>query len=332
MIMKRSTYWLILLALLALLGSCKQQGKGCTDSNAGNLDPSATENDGSCTYEPTYVGPAKSMILSEELSGTSGLISWDGLIWTHNDHADPRLHGIDSATAEISRSYLLSDVANIDWEDMAEDGEYIYVGDFGNNASGDRTNLHILRISMASLPSGTPSIDTIWFSYSDQQDLSPAEPNKTEFDCEALVVSSERIYLFSKQWLTGHTTVYSLEKQPGTHVAQKKTSYNVQGLVTGAILLESEHLLVLCGYTGILQPFIYLLYDYPGEDFFAGNKRRVNLLIPFLQVEGITTDDGLIYYLSNESFELQAGARTPPQLHRFDLSELLEDYLKGSGI
>jgi hypothetical protein len=272
------------------------------------------------------------MVLSEALSGSSGLISWDGLIWTHNDHADPSLYGIDSATGEINRTYLLPDVAIIDWEDVAEDGEYIYVGDFGNNAAGNRSNLHILRISMASLLAGNPSIDTIWFSYSDQQDLSPAEPNQTEFDCEAMVVSSERIYLFTKQWITGHTTLYSLAKEPGTHVAQKMASHDVQGLITGATLLETEQLLVLCGYNGILQPFIYLLYDYPGEDFLAGNKRRVNLLIPFLQVEGVTTQDGLIYYLSNESFELQAGTSTPQQLHRIDLSELLEDYLKSSGI
>ena len=317
--------------LLILLEACNPTDKGCTDSQANNLAGEASENDGSCAYDPVWVGPSKSMQLSESLSGTSGLICWDGLIWTHNDHLDTRIYALDTATAEISREYLLSGVENTDWEDIAEDGEYLYVGDFGNNASGSRTDLHILRVEIASLISGDPDIDTIWFSYSDQNDLSPQAPNQTDFDCEALVVSSNSIYLFTKQWVTGRTTLYAFPKQPGKHVAQRKANFDTQGLITGAILLEPEKLLVLCGYTGILQPFMYLFYDYPGEDFFSGNKRRVNISIPFLQVEGITSKDGMTYFVSNESFELGAASNIPQALHRFDLSELLGDYLRASG-
>lgn len=330
MIIKRRSY--LILVLFSLVGSCNSSGPGCTDAQASNMDASAIENDGSCTYDPVWIGASKSMVLSELVNSTSGLILWDGLIWTHNDDHDTRLYGIDTVSAEISREYLLTDVVNTDWEDIAEDGEYIYIGDFGNNASGNRTDLHILRIEMSSLKSGNPSIDTIWFSYSDQKDLNPKEPNRTDFDCEAMVASSGNIYLFTKQWINGQTTVYALPKQAGTHVAQKKESFNIQGLVTGATLLESERILALCGYTGILQPFIYLLYDYPGNDFFSGNKRRVNISIPFLQVEGITTSDGLTYYLSNESFVLEPATNTPQQLHQFDMSGFLAEYLKGSGI
>ena len=320
----------LLVVLLVLLGSCNSQGPGCTDLQASNMDSEATENDGSCIYDPVWVGPDRTLELSNLLEGTSGLIFWDGCLWTHNDNADTRLYGLDTASAEISREYLLPDVVNTDWEDIAEDGEYIYLGDFGNNASGNRTDLHILRIEMSSLKSGNPSIDTIWFSYSDQHDLNPTESNQTEFDCEALVVSSNNIYLFTKQWSTGHTTMYSLSKQPGNHIAQKKASFDIQGLVTGATLIEPEQLLVLCGYTGILQPFLYLLYDYSEQNFFSGNKRRINISVPFLQVEGITTRDGLRYYLSNESFILEPATNTPQQLHQFDLSELLGEYLKES--
>jgi len=273
------------------------------------------------------VGPVRTQDLSALVSSTSGLIFWDGLLWTHNDNDDTKLYGLDTVSAEISREYLLPDVVNTDWEDIAEDGEYIYIGDFGNNASGNRTDLHILRIEMASLKSGNPFIDTIWFSYSDQLDLDPVEPNQTNFDCEAMVVSYDHIYLFTKRWIDGQTTLYALPKQAGTYVAQKRESFNIQGLVTGATLLEPERLLVLCGYSGILQPFIYLLYDYTGNDFFSGNKRRVNITIPFLQVEGITTKNGLIYHLSNEAFVLEPATNTPQKLHLFDLSELLGEFL-----
>ncbi|MCK4991425.1 MAG: hypothetical protein KAS29_13095, partial [Bacteroidales bacterium] len=227
--MKEKSISYLVVVLLVLLGSCNSRGTGCTDAQARNMDASAIENDGSCTYDPVWVGPDKTMVMSELVSGTSGLICWDGLLWTHNDHTDISLYGLDTATAEISREYLLPDVVNTNWEDIAEDGKYLYVGDFGNNASGDRTDLHILCIELASLKLGNPSIDTIWFSYSDQHDLSPSEPNQTEFDCEAFVVSSEHIYLFTKRWLSGQTALYVLEKQIGNQVAQKKANFDIQG-------------------------------------------------------------------------------------------------------
>lgn len=322
----------MIMILLTLLESCSSQGSGCADRQASNMDFLATENSGNSTYEPVFLAPTTSKDISDVISSTSGLIFWDGLLWTHNDSEDIRIYGFDTASAEIRREYLLQGVVNTDWEDIAEDGEYIYLGDFGNNASGNRSDLHILRIEMLSLLSGTPRIDTIWFSYSDQQDMSPSEPNQTEFDCEAMVVSSDKIFLFTKQWLSGYTTLYILPKDPGVQIAQKKAEYNIQGLVTGACILEQEQLVALCGYTGILQPFIYLLYDYPNYDFFEGNKRRVNITIPFLQAEGITTRDGLIYYLSNELFEYEPATNISQRLYQFDLSPLLGEYLYGSGI
>lgn len=309
--------------------ACKTSDKGCTDPKANNLDANASENDGSCTYDDVWMNPSRSIVLSDKLKETSGLIFWNGTLWSHNDNSDTRLYAIDTASGDITEEILLEGVENINWEEIDQDPDYIYVGDFGNNASGNRDDLHILRIEKNSLLSGSPSIDTILFSYSNQQDLSPVNFNATEFDCEAFVVSSERIYLFTKQWTTGHTTAYTLSKQPGIHVAQKLNSLDVNGLITGAVYLEAKQLLVLSGYTGILQAFLYVFYDFPGEDFFAGNKRQLNLTLPFLQLEGITTVDGLSYYLSNESY-VQAPVNTPQQLHLVNLHSYLKDYLDGA--
>jgi len=319
----------LVLLLLIFLEAFNSSGKGCTDPLANNLDPAATENDGSCTYDEVWIRPRKSLNISESLKGTSGLLFWEGSLWTHNDHGDTRLYSLDTSSAVIRELYLLEGVENIDWEDMDQDSEFIYMGDFGNNASGNRDDLHILRIQKASLLSGSPDIDTIWFSYSDQHNLNPVGPNQTEFDCEALVVASNGLYLFTKQWLTGHTSVYALSKQPGNQVAQKQSTFDIQGLVSGATFLESKQLLVLCGYTSILQPFVYLMYDFPANDFFSGNKRRVNISIPFFQVEGIASLDGLTYYLSNESFVREPVINTLQQVHILELNSYLEEYLNG---
>ena len=277
----------------------------------------------------TVISPVRTMELSSWVTETSGLILWEGRLWTHNDDSDTRLYEIDTASGSMVRPYLLKGVENYDWEEISQDDGFIYIGDFGNNM-GDRKDLHILRIEKSSLRSGDPAIDTIWFSYSDQVDFSPAGLNSTEFDCEAFVVSPDSIYLFTKQWLTGNTTVYSMSKQSGTHIAEKGATFQIEGLVTGATYLEEKHLLVLCGYSGLIQPFVYLLYDFPDHRFFSGRKRRLNLSILFHQVEGIATEDGLKYFISNEYSSLRAAGFTNIQkIHVLDLEPFLGGYLEG---
>ncbi len=307
------------------LASCHAQVPGCTDPLANNYDPSATINDGSCTYDPFSVSPGHTVELSEILSETSGLILWDGLIWTHNDNTDTKLYGLDTISGNIIKEYDLQQVENTDWEEIGQDDEYIYVGDLGNNA-GRREDLHLLRIHKTSLITGEPLIDTVWFSYSDQPEPGQDEPYETDFDCEAFVVSEDSIYLFTKQWLSANTSVYTLPKVPGSYVAQIKESYDIQGLITGATYLESKGVLVLCGYTSLLHPFLYLLYDFVKNDFFSGNKRKITISLPFHQVEGIATRNGLKYLISNESFIFQPAANNPQKLHTFDLEDLLGDY------
>ncbi len=325
-----SVIWRItMIAWLALAFpvACNNAQTGSTDPQAGNNEPSATINDGGHTYDTVYVAPGKTMELSMELEETSGLIYWDGYLWTHNDDSDIWIYGLDTATAGIRKTHILWKTENVNWEEISQDESYLYLGDFGNNG-GNRTDLHILRVDKSSLRGRIPSIDTIWFTYSDQDDFSPAPLNQTEFDCEAFVVSRDSIYLFSKQWLTANTTVYALSKEPGRQVAQKRSTFAIGGLVTGATYLEDKRLLVLCGYNGLLQPFLYLLYDYPDHHFFAGNRQRINLSILFHQVEGVATTNGLTYYVSNEYSSFgPAGIQNLQKLHRFDLEPYLGEYL-----
>jgi len=312
--------------LLSLVSCHAQQITGCTDPLANNYDPDATINDGSCTYDPVSVFPQQTYPLSDRLKRTSGLIFWDGSLWTQNDHVDTILYGLDTITAEIKRTYALAEVKNIDWEEISQDRNYIYIGDFGNNL-GNRTDLHILRIKKNSLLEGQRVIDTIWFSYSDQTDFSTKEAFQTDFDCEAMIVTNDSIYLFTKQWNSAQTTFYSLPKIPGSYHALKKDSYNVQGLVTGATYIENRQLVVLCGYTTLLQPFLIMLYDFGENDFFSGNKRKLDLSLPLHQIEGIASQNGLKYFISNESFSLQEIIISPQKLHLFDLSPYLAEYL-----
>lgn len=301
------------------------QISGCTDPPAINYNPSATINDGSCIYSPASVSPDISLNLDDKLHETSGLIIWNDRIWTHNDSDDINIYSLDTVRGNIIESYPLKGTINKDWEEISQDNDFIYIGDFGNNSAGNRKDLIILRISKSSLIKNNLIIDTISFSYPDQTDFNPSGSNYTDFDCEAFIVSADSIYLFTKQWISKKTTYYSLPKKPGKYIAVKRKTYDVGGLITGAVFLESERLIALCGYTNLLEPFIFLLYDFVDSDFFGGNKRKIDILLPFHQVEGISTTDGLKYYISNEYFQL---LNIRQKLHIVNLNRFLRQYLK----
>ncbi|MFM7079311.1 MAG: T9SS type A sorting domain-containing protein, partial [Bacteroidota bacterium] len=273
--------------------------------------------------------PVSNFLLPVFLNESSGLVCDGDSVWTHNDNSDNKLYRISKNDTAGMVAFPVTGVSNVDWEDMASDNNYFYVGDFGNNSNGARTDLRILRIEKQSLLAGAPIVDTIWFSYSDQVPVVPTGPNGTDFDCEAMVVTPDSILLFSKMWVTQKSTVYSLPKVPGTHLASRKFQLDVQGLVTDATLVDSLNVVVLIGYSSVLQPFLYLMYDYPDYDFLAGNRRKLSLNLSFHQVEGIGTSNGLIYHCTNERFT-QSVITTEQKMHRLDLTAFLGPFVTTS--
>jgi len=274
------------------------------------------------------IKPLSSIKLDSRLREISGLVYWNTLLWGHNDDTDTNLYSINPISGVIEHNYLLPNVKNKDWEEIAQDSIYFYLGDFGNNFKGNRVDLHLLRIKKQSLLNDKIAIDTIAFSYSNQVDFEPKKSNTTDFDCEAMVVSKDSIYLFTKQWSSKKTSVYSLPKTPGNYIAKFKETFDVDGLITGATFCERQRLIVLCGYSSFLKPFVYILLDYKGNHFFSGKTIKVGVELPFHQVEGIATVDYLHYFLSNEAFVKKPFVNNLQQLHFIDLTTYLESYLK----
>ncbi|AOW10999.1 hypothetical protein [Flavobacterium gilvum] len=300
------------------------QTKGCTDRLAENFNPKATENDGSCRYVSARIKVTFTKELSDSIAETSGLVTSDNLLWTHNDDINTTLYGIDTK-GKIRKKINLEGVKNNEWEEISQDDNYLYIGDLGNNVFGNRKDLHFLRIKKNSMDMKNPVIDTIAFSYENQTDFVPKkEVNTTDFDCEAFVVTNDSIYLFTKQWVSEKTNVYRLPKTPGTYIAQFKETLNVDGLITGATLLPQKKGIVLCGYSHYMQPFVYLLYDYKNNDFLTGNKRKIKISLIFHQIEAITTEDGQLFYLTNEATNKRF-IHNPQEIHTIDLSPYLKN-------
>ena len=294
--------FLILVFFLTLLNThFYSQVSGCKDSLAKNYNPNASKNDGSCEYKKLKVKAQRFIDLPDEIKETSGLFFWNKLLWTHNDDTDNFIYGIDTATGKITTKIQLAFLTNSDWEEIRQDEKYMYIGDIGNNY-GNRKNLRIYRISKDDVINGNFKYDTISFSYSLQTDFNSTKLNTTNFDCEAFIVLNDSIFLFTKEWTSKKSSVYILPAKPGIHSAQFKSILDVNGLITGATFIERKNKIMLCGYNTALQPFLFLIYDFKENNFTSANKRRIELDLPFHQIEGIEfTEDGKLF-LSNEKF------------------------------
>jgi hypothetical protein len=306
---------------------------GCTDRAANNFNASATANNGSCTYDAITLTPTLKFIHADTLNENSGTVYWNGWLWHHNDNGGPfpsHLFATDTSTRTIRRIVFLgtpqSYVPQVDWEDIAQDDTHLYVGDFGNNVNGARTDLKIYKLAKSAIPNTTSDNvfvmpEVISFRYPDQAvSPTPVAVNTTDFDCEAMVAYNGRLYLFTKQYTGGQTSLYELPNTAGSHVATKLGTLNVNGLITGADILPDRRVIVLTGYTLTQQRFAYLLYDFTGNAFFGGNKRRIGL-------QGIAQTEAVAFLHNNRVvMGSEKVASFPAQMEALDLTNLLKEY------
>ena len=244
--------------------------------------------------------------LPVETKETSGLLFFDSKIITHNDSGNqPNLYEIDSLTGNLLRVIHVNNATNIDWEDITEDENHIYIADIGNN-NGNRTDLKIYKILKSDFKNSTSiSADIISFSYEDQTNFD-SKPNGSNFDAESIVVYNNSILIFTKNWNDLKTNVYKTPLITGNYLATKVSSANVDGLITGGVYNDDRFFLT--GYNASLIPFLIYISPNrkPGEDIFFSGFNKISLeneLGQGSQLEGIT-NIGLTsnYYISREHF------------------------------
>lgn len=113
-----------------------------------------TTSGGPLTRCPTIAAPVKTGTLADpaiaEASGLAASRSQPGVLWTHNDSGDDaRIFAIDPTGATLG-TFVLDGASAVDWEDMAigpgpKPGEWLYVGDIGDNLSA-RRSITVLRV------------------------------------------------------------------------------------------------------------------------------------------------------------------------------------------
>ena len=306
--MKKAFLLLLGFGMITALQPLFSQTQGCTDPRANNFNPLAQENDGSCTYNITVYNPPFRFLLPGEVDETSGLIFYNGGYWTMNDSGgEPIIYKLDTITGNVIQRITFTNATNVDWEDITQDSLNIYVGDFGNN-SGLRDDLCIYKIKKSDISDtgdDTVPASKISFTYEDYK-RPPGKRKYNNFDCEAFFALDDSLYLFSKDWQDQRTRMYRLPNGAGNYVAKKIYDFNSAGLITGADINREAEEVVLIGYTlNSWVPFMWVLFDYKGNRFFSGNKRRIDMLnVTATQTEGICYVNGKKGVISSEGRRL----------------------------
>jgi len=267
----------------------------------------------------------KTHILPAFLEETSGLCETVEGIWSINDSQNPSelfllqrhayIRWRDSGISISENDFVIFELSypNTDWEAIESDGEYLYVGDFGNNR-GNRKDLKIIKISVDTLKKRVDysseykqRIDCkslkgeiISFSYKDQKDFNIRRLHN--FDCEAMVIRDTTIVLLSKNWRSLSCDVYEVPKKLGSYSLSKSGEFNPRFLVTDAT--EAHGKIYFCGYGPSGKQYI-------GEVNSTNFKKckRKKLPLKPAQIEGIHFDKSVQQIiLSTESRKLQKQA------------------------
>lgn len=232
--------------------------------------------------------------LPEKIEETSGIEFFKNDLLTHNDSGGkPNLYRF-TEQGDLINKYLIEGAENNDWEDIAQDKNYLYISDSGNN-KGKRKNLNILIVDPKR---DFKKIGAITFNYRDQQNFEKRK--KHPFDAEALVATQEELVLFSKNRKTSTTELYSIPKTSGNYTLSPKKSFDVQSLITGADYHHRLKLVALVGYIQSGEQFLYTLSSFDMENLNQVKMKKFKLPLDGKQVEAIKIIDQNNFWITSE--------------------------------
>jgi len=229
----------------------------------------------------------------------------DGVFWTLNDSGDSarifpfRLDGSSPKPewAEDYQGIAIPDAVNIDWEDMAVDGDgNLVIGACGNNDNVRRD----LALYVGPEPHPLAAVTTRYlhkysFRYPDQDGF---PPTLADFDCEAVFCAGGHIYLLTKHRSDTNTKLYRFDDLDPTaqNVPTLLATFAIGGMVTAADCTPDGRKLAVLTYNNI-----WIFEVDGGDDWFHGRIRYMP--ISAKQCEGICwVGDQL--YITNEQTEI----------------------------
>lgn len=241
--------------------------------------------------------------LGKVLKESSALEHFDNRFWSLNDGGNA--NAVYSFTQE-KRSGIkeigIHPSVNIDWESLSQDSGYFYIADIGDNL-GRRDTLRIYLVSKENLLEGEGSVtDSISVMFSEKIPGSSGK-DLSSFDCEAISVIGDSIYLFTKNWSDLTTSLYVIPRKPGTYRVSISSTLDVDFLVTGAGYCADSGDLWLIGYKRFHPVFMVI------PDFISQKDRKLSYMrfeYPGhigMQVEGIVCTGNMnIFFTCEKTF------------------------------
>ena len=250
----------------------------------------------------------KTSVLSDSIKETSGLNFFENRLFTFNDSGNSSdIFEIEKSTGKILKTFKTG-LKNTDWEALANDGKYFYIGDFGNNA-GTRKDLRIYKIPFENRNIfRKDSVKIIPFFYPEQKDFTPKNLNN-DFDAEAMIFLNGKIHIFTKEWASKSTSHYVVNPENSENQsAQKIETFKTNFVVTDASYVDGK--LYLVGYTKGTDVFLQIFQESEPGIFFKNNSTKFYLGSAFSvgQIEGISVDENGAY-LSSEAFHSPFGVK-----------------------
>ena len=153
---------------------------------------------------------SKTYYLSKQLNEISGIDdAFHGVYFSINDSGDDSFVYLIKDDGSVLHKMFVSGAENIDWEDLSSDGDFLYIGDIGNNRN-QRKDLMVYRVPINNswifyffdrklnhnLPD-TVIAEPYALNYPDQM-MFPPEGSQMNFDSEALTFADGKLLILSK--------------------------------------------------------------------------------------------------------------------------------------
>jgi hypothetical protein len=249
--------------------------------------------------------------LPDAVPESSGVCVADGKgFLTLNDSGNPaELIHVTGNRRDTLFSYPLVKARNVDWEELTREGNKLYIGDFGNNRNNRKDQT--IYISHASSPGYM--LGKVSFSFQDQIAFPPEHEYKM-FDCEAMVVHADTVFLFTKNRtkpFTGLFGVYTLSlnncfdsvcvaRRISTGKAPRKKPV-LMNRVTAAALSPNAKILA------VMSPGYLWFYHFNGSKTnFSEPFKTVKFIKP-AQREAVCFINNNTIAVTNESFRFVKG-------------------------
>lgn len=278
------------------------------------------------------------MIAYEPISELSGLVKsrrFPGVIWAHNDSGDtPRIFALDENMDVIFPGFLggtyfaslpeagktlwpghtIQLAANLDWEDIAVDEDYIYIADTGNNGNARRDlGVYVIPEPNPRAVAATRSLLYLPVRYPEQEAFPARE---WHFDNEAIFVADGSLYFLTKHrqagkigaWEAG-ANLYRLDSRhtDSYNLLRKVDSNKDVQVVTGADLSPDGKYLAVLGYTQLW------VFEQPGKSGrWLSGKSHMKQLDPRVtgQVEAICWLDNQTLLIGSEGRQIYKATLT----------------------